>query len=158
MKHCHKMSGLGLLILRLGLGAIFLAHGGQKVFGWFGGSGLEATVQGFTNMGGQPWMGYAVAFGELLGGLGLIVGCLTRLAGLGLAVIMGGAIQMVHLKNGFFMNHFMVPDKGHGIEFALALFCMSLALAFTGPGFLSLDRCLFGGKCKHSKSESEEEE
>ena len=144
MKHCHyKLHGFGLLVLRLGLGAIFLAHGSQTVLGWFGGSGLEATVQGFVNMGSQPWIGYAVAFGELLGGLGIIVGCLTRLAGLGLSVIMGGAVFLVHLKNGFFLNHFGTPDKGHGIEFALALLCMALALVFTGAGFFSIDRKLF---------------
>ncbi len=155
MGHC-KTYGYGLLILRLGLGVIFAAHGAQKVFGWFGGSGLEGTVQGFVNMGSPAWMGYAVALGELLGGVGLIVGCLTRVAALGMAVIMAGGIFTVHLKNGFFMNHYLVPDKGHGIEFCLALLCMGLALVLTGPGALSIDRCFFGKKCHHKPEASKE--
>lgn len=156
MSKC-RLYGFGLLVLRVGLGSIFFAHGAQKVLGWFGGSGLEATVQGFVNMGSASWVGYADAFGEFLGGIGLVVGCFTRLAALGIAVIMGGAIYLVHLKNGFFLNHFMVPDKGHGIEFALALLCMSVALVFTGGGILALDRCLFGKRCGHNASDEKKE-
>jgi len=99
MGHCHKIKSMGPMIIRLALGAIFLAHGGQKVLGLWGGSGLQATVENFVNMGSPAWVGYSVALGEFLGGIGLILGCLTRLAALGIAVIMGGAIHLVHLQS-----------------------------------------------------------
>lgn len=154
MHHGHGLCGLGPLMIRLGLGSVFIAHGSQKVLGLFGGSGLQATVQGFMEMGNPEWVGYAVALGELLGGLGVFFGCLTRLAGLGLAAIMGGAIYFVHLPHGFFLNHFMEPDKGHGIEFALALCAMGLSLLFTGGGILSIDRLLFGKRSVPGPSEA----
>jgi len=146
MSQCSKLASLGPLLIRLALGTIFIAHGSQKVLGLFGGSGLEATVQGFVQMGSPEWVGYAISFGELLGGLGILVGFLTRIAGLGIAAIMGGAIYLVHLPNGFFLNHYLVPDKGHGMEYALALSAMALSLVFTGSGPLSVDCMLFGKK------------
>src|SRR5258708_4253963 len=92
------------LFLRLAVGAVFFAHGGQKVFGWFGGNGLDATVAGLAKGGVPMPLGYAVAFTEFLGGLGLIAGVLARLSALGIATIMTVAILKVHLANGFFMN------------------------------------------------------
>lgn len=86
----YKLCSIGPFLIRMGLGAVFAAHGGQKVFGLFGGGGLEATVQGFVSMGSPEWVGYAVSLGELLGGLGIFFGFLTRIAALGPAVIMGG--------------------------------------------------------------------
>jgi len=103
-------------------------------------------------MGSPEWVGYSISLGELLGGLGILFGCLTRLAALGPAVIMGGAIYLVHFKNGFFLNHHLEPGVGHGMEFALVLLLMALSLVFTGAGALSIDGLLFGKKGSHSES------
>src|ERR671922_2277444 len=85
-----------LLVARIFTGVIFMAHGAQKLFGAFGGPGLDAIVQ----MMGP--IGYLVAIGEFFGGLGLIVGFLSRFSAAALIVIMLGAIAMVHGKHGFF--------------------------------------------------------
>src|SRR5687767_8728420 len=122
---------VGLFILRLALGIIFIAHGGQKMFGWFGGRGLEATVTGFTGMGIPAALGYLAAFTEFFGGVAVVIGLLSRLAALGLTVTMAVAIAMVHGKNGFFL-----ADKG--FEYNLALIAMALAVAIAGPGRIAL--------------------
>lgn len=125
---------LGLLILRLVVGAVFIAHGAQKLFVF----GLPGVAKGFEGMG-VPMPGVTaplVAGVELLGGLALVFGLLTRLASLGLAIDMLGAILLVHLKGGFFM-----PT---GYEFALTLLGASLALMFTGAGAYSLDAVIAG--------------
>src|SRR5688572_15316725 len=76
---------IGLFVLRVTLGVIFFAHGGQKVMGWFGGPGLDQTVQGFSGMGIPAPLGYLAAFTELLGGAALILGVFSRIAAVGLA-------------------------------------------------------------------------
>jgi putative oxidoreductase len=123
---------IGLFVLRVILGVIFFAHGGQKVMGWFGGPGLDQTVQGFSAMGIPAPLAYLAAFTELLGGLAMILGVFSRIAAVGLAITMVVAAVMVHLPNGFFMG----PKPG--IEYTLALFAMSVAILFTGPGRLAL--------------------
>jgi putative oxidoreductase len=121
----------GLLIVRLALGVIFFAHGAQKVFGWFGGPGLANTVGFFHGMGIPAPLAYLASFTELLGGIAVLLGLLSRLAALGLAVNMLVAIFHVHLSNGFFAEH-------KGFEFPLALLAMSLLLVLTGPGRLAI--------------------
>lgn len=125
------------LALRLGGGGIFAAHGAQKLFGWFGGYGLEGTGQFFDSVGLAP--GYLMALlagaAEFFGGLALILGLLVRPAAASLAFAMLVAIFSVHVSKGFFM------DKG-GYEYALALFAVSVSLVFSGAGRASLDRAL----------------
>lgn len=125
------------LALRLAGGVIFAAHGAQKLFGWFGGYGLEGTGQFFGSIGLNP--GYLMALlagaAEFFGGLALIVGLLVRPAAAALAFAMLVAVFAVHFSKGFFL------DKG-GYEYALALLALSVSLVFSGAGRASLDRAL----------------
>src|SRR5204863_4427942 len=125
------------LILRLVLGTVFFAHGAQKVLGWFGGQGLEPTVQGFIKGGIPLPLAYLVCFTEFLGGLGLIVGVLARLSALGIGIIMLVAILKVHLANGFFMNWFG-NQKGEGFEYHLLVLGMASMILLAGPGRIAL--------------------
>lgn len=129
-----------LLIVRLFLGVIFFAHGAQKVFGWFGGPGLKGTIAYFQSaLHVPPALAVLAALTECFGGLAVFAGALTRLAALGLVVVMLVAIATVHGRNGFFLNMSQQPGKGHGIEFNLALIGMALALVVGGGGAMSVD-------------------
>ncbi|HSE91378.1 MAG TPA: DoxX family protein [Candidatus Binatia bacterium] len=129
--------------IRLGLAVIFIAHGGQKLFGIWGGPGLQATIEAFERSIGVPFYLTLIVVGtEFFGGLTVLIGFLTRLAAAGLAADMAGAIIKVHLVNGFFLNWSITPGKGHGYEFNLALLAMSIALLLSGPGKFALDRML----------------
>jgi putative oxidoreductase len=130
------------LVLRLGLGIIFFAHGSQKTFGWFGGHGLAATIGGFRQMNVPPAATALAAFTECFGGLALIVGLLARPAAVGLILVMLVAIAKVHGRHGFFLNFAMTPGKGHGYEFNLALIAMALSILIGGAGALSIDRLI----------------
>jgi len=135
------------LVVRVGLGIIFFAHGAQKTFGWFGGHGLSATIGGFRQMNIPPAATALAAFTECFGGLALIIGLLARPAAVGLILVMLVAIAKVHGRNGFFLNFALAPGKGHGYEFNLALIAMALSILIGGAGALSIDRLLapFGG-------------
>ena len=132
-------NGTAALALRIPVGIIFVAHGAQKLFGWFGGYGLEGTGQFFGSIGLNP--GYLMALlagaAEFVGGLALILGVLVRPAAVVLAFTMLIAIFAVHFSKGFFL------DKG-GYEYALALAAASLAMMFSGGGRLSVDRAISG--------------
>ena len=133
-----------LLVVRLGLGVIFFAHGSQKVLGWFGGHGLRGTIKAFQGMGLPPAATTLAAFIEFLGGAAMIIGLLARPAALGFIVIMLVAIAKVHGQHGFFLN-LGVPGKGPGFEFNLALIAMALAVLIGGAGVLSVDRAIAVG-------------
>ena len=135
---------LSLLLLRVPLGLILMAHGSQKLFGLFGGQGVSATLKTFEEkMGIPPIFTILAMIAEFGGGLGVLVGCLTRLSALGIASVMAVAIYKVHLVNGFFMNWNCQPGRGHGIEYNIALLGMALSLVFTGGGKWSVDRMLW---------------
>lgn len=130
-------AGWGALALRVPVGIIFAAHGSQKLFGWFGGYGLDGTGQWMASIGLEP--GYLMALlagaAEFFGGLALVLGLLTRPAAVALAFTMVVAIFAVHIGNGLFMSN-------NGYEFGLALLAASVSLAFTGAGRASLDAML----------------
>lgn len=125
------------LALRIPAGIIFAAHGAQKLFGLFGGYGLEGTGQWMASIGLSP--GYLMALlaggAEFFGGLALILGLLVRPSALLLALTMVVAIAKVHLDKGLFMAN-------NGYEFGLALLAISMALVFSGAGRLSIDRAI----------------
>ncbi len=130
-------AGYGLTVVRILVGIIFVAHGSQKLFGAFGGYGLEGTGQYMASLGLTP--GYLMALlsgsAEFFGGLGLVVGLLARPAALVLAATLVVAILSVHIHNGLFMAN-------NGYEFALALLGGVIAVLIEGAGKLSIDRAI----------------
>lgn len=130
----NSLSGL---LMRLSAGVIFAAHGAQKLFGSFGGGGLEGTAQWMASIGLQPGYLMALAAGsaEFFGGIALLLGLLTRPAACVLAMTMLVAVITVHLPNGLFLSN-------NGYEFGLALLAITGALVLNGGGKLSLDRLL----------------
>ncbi len=121
------------LVIRIALGSIFIAHGSQKLFGAFDGSGMKGTIDFINSLGFKPaalWA-WLLALTEFLGGLGLIFGLLTRVSAFGILVIMIVAAAKIHLKQGFFL-----PG---GLEYNWALLAMALSLMLSGAGKISLD-------------------
>ena len=132
---------VSLTILRLVLGVVFFAHGAQKMLGWFGGYGFHGTMGFFEHMGMHAPVAFLVICTEFFGGLGLIVGLLTRIAALGIGGEMIGAVLMIHLPNGFFMN-WAGNQKGEGFEYHLLVVAMAAVLLLRGAGAWSADRAL----------------
>ncbi|MGO9499379.1 MAG: DoxX family protein [Solirubrobacteraceae bacterium] len=128
---------LGRLLLRVTVGALFIGHGTQKLFGWFGGHGLDATANMFDSLGMRPGNRNAIAAGvaEAGGGAALAAGFATPLAAATLTSVMLTAIHRVHLKNGPWLTN-------GGYEYNVVLIAAVLALAEVGPGELSLDHAL----------------
>ncbi len=132
-------------ILRLVLGVVFAAHGAQKMFGWFGGAGFSHTMGFFTNGMHIPGFFAFLAIGaEFFGGLGLILGFLTRIAALGITANMLVAIALVHGAVGFFMN-WSGTQKGEGFEYHLLVLAMTTFLMIRGAGAFSLDSAIASG-------------
>lgn len=130
---------IGPLILRLFLGVVIFPHGAQKALGLFGGYGFTGTMGFFTQKMQLPVvLALLVIAAEFLGSIGLITGFLTRLSAFGIASNMIGAIFLVHLPNGFFMN-WSGKQAGEGFEFHLLAIGIALVLLFTGGGGLSID-------------------
>lgn len=136
-KFIHTDAAWSSLALRVPAGVIFAAHGAQKLFGWFGGYGLEGTGQWMASIGLQPGvpMAFLAGSAEFFGGLALILGLLARPAAAVLALTMAVAILSVHIGNGLFMSN-------NGYEFGLALLAVAVSLALSGAGRASLDRVI----------------
>ena len=129
--------GIDTLPIRLGIGVIFIAHGAQKLFGWFGGYGLEGTGQWMDSIGLGPGFLMALLAGssEFFGGLLILIGLAVRPTAAVLAFTMLVAIFSVHFSNGLFLSN-------NGYEFGLALLAASVSLAISGAGSLSVDEHL----------------
>ena len=125
---------IGLLVLRLVVGLTMAAHGGQKLFGWFGGYGLTGTGGFLESLGFRPGRVHAAlaGIGELVGGFLLALGLLTPVGAALVIAVMVVAIVTVHLAKGFFVSD-------GGAEYNLVIIAASAALAFTGAGAYSLD-------------------
>ncbi len=130
-------AGFSTLALRIPIGIIFMAHGSQKLFGWFGGYGLEGTGQWMASIGLGPGvlMAFLAGSGEFFGGLFILLGLLTRPAATVLSFTMLIAIFSVHFENGLFLAN-------NGYEFGLALLAASVSLVLSGSGKVALDNVL----------------
>ena len=129
-------------ILRFVLGLIFFAHGSQKMLGWFGGYGFTGTMGFFTGVLHIPAaLSFLAIAAEFFGGLGLILGFLTRIAALGIFCNMVVAVAMIHHQFGFFMN-WTGAQKGEGIEYHLLVLAVTGFLMIHGSGAVSIDRAL----------------
>ena len=131
------MLGTGLLIARLVLGSLMMAHAAQKLFGWFGGYGLRGTAGFFEQLGFRPglWFAAAASLGELLSGLLVALGFLGPIGPALMISVMLVAALSVHLGNGLFAG-------SNGVEVPLLYATVALGLAFVGPGPFSLDAVL----------------
>ncbi len=131
-----------LTFLRLIAGIVFFAHGAQLGLGWFGGYGYSATMGFFTQQLHIPTpIAFLAIAAQLLGGLGLIVGLLARIAAFGIGVTMATAALINHLPNGLFMNWYG-SQKGEGFEYHLLAIAIAVTLVIRGAGALSLDRLI----------------
>lgn len=133
---------LGSLIARITAGIIILPHGLQKLLGLYGGYGFSATLDFFTTMGIPKIIGFLIISGKSFGAFLLIIGLLGRISALGLILIMLGAIFMVHMQYGLFMNWFG-NQAGQGYEFHLLVIGLSLIVLLKGSGKWSLDQFIF---------------
>jgi putative oxidoreductase len=126
------------LVLRLTLAVVMFAHGAQKALGWFGGDGLRWTLDSLRKSGVPSPVAVLAIMAEFLGPLGLAVGLLTRVAALGIAAVMLGAILTVHGRHGFFMNWYG-NQPGEGFEYHMLAIGLAVALVLDGAGVWSLD-------------------
>lgn len=131
-----------LALLRLVMGVIFFAHGAQKALGWFGGYGFSGTMGFFTQMMHIPApFAFLAICAEFLGGLGLILGALGRIAAFGISCNMVVAVLMIHHNFGLFMN-WSGQQKGEGFEYHLLAIAIAVVLMARGSGAFSVDRAL----------------
>ena len=132
------MINIGLLIIRLVIGVLFIGHGAQKLFGWFGGYGVKGTGGWFESIGIKPGVTMALLAGltELIGGILFALGLLTPLAGIMIAGTMVMAIVKVHGPNGLWSTQ-------NGYEYNLILLAVAIGIALIGPGQYALDAFLF---------------
>lgn len=131
-----------LLAQRIVLGVVMFPHGAQKLLGWFGGYGFSGTMGFFTDTMHIPApIAFLIILAESLGAIGLVLGAGTRIAALGTAAVMLGAIVTTHASFGFFMNWFGA-QKGEGFEYHLLALALALPLVVRGGGLASLDGAL----------------
>ncbi len=130
------------VLLRVTLALVIFPHGAQKLLGWFGGAGFGPTLDYFAEALGIPPALTVLVIGlEFFGPIALILGLGSRVAALGIAAVMLGAVFTVHLSNGFFMN-WAGAQAGEGFEYHLLALAIAAVVALKGSGGLSLDRRL----------------
>jgi putative oxidoreductase len=131
-------AGWGITLVRVVTGIVFMMHGSQKLFGAFGGGGIDGTAGYMASLGLEPaiLMAFLAGTGEFFGGLFLVLGLLTRFAAVATAMVAVVALLTVHINNGFFMSN-------NGFEFILILLVNSLALIVAGSGKFGLDKEIY---------------
>jgi len=135
-------NNFGPFLLRLNTGIVMLAHGAQKLLGFFGGFGFTGTMGFFTDTMHLPWIiGFLVIMIEFFGSIALILGLATRLVSTAMVIILLGIVFTSHIQNGFFMNWFGL-QKGEGIEYFILLITINASLIISGGGRLSADRVI----------------
>lgn len=145
-KLTNTTNDFALTILRLALGVLFFAHGSQKVLGWFGGYGFNPTLSFFTQQLHIPAPLVLLVFAaEFLGGIGLILGLLGRVAAFGIACDMAVAVALIHRHFGLFAN-WSGTQKGEGIEYHILVIAIALAIMIRGSGALSIDGAISKSK------------
>ena len=138
----YTTNDYAITVLRLVMGLVFSAHGAQKMLGWFGGYGFGGTMGFFTHQMGIPApLAFLAICAEFFGGLGLLLGFLSRIAAFGIMCNMLVAVALVHAANGFFMN-WAGNQKGEGFEYHLLAIASALVIILKGSGALSVDRFL----------------
>ena|SRR5947207_9215254 len=131
-----------LMFLRVVLGIVFLAHGMQKMLGWFGGPGFNGAMNMFTVAMHIPApLAFLAIATEFFGSIALLIGFLARLAGLAIAIEMAVAVLLVHVPNGFFMN-WTGNQPGEGFEYHILATAIALTIMLNGAGAWSLDHVL----------------
>jgi putative oxidoreductase len=128
LRYLDRLQPLGLLVMRLTLGAVMIGHGYSKVFG-----GLHHHAQFVASLGLPAWSGYLSAFAEFFGGIGVLLGLLTRFFAFAICIDLVVAIWKVHWHNG------LMAAGGKGYEFPLALTALAFGLIFLGAGPVSVD-------------------
>lgn len=141
-KLIHTDNDFMVAVARVVLGIVFFAHGSQKVLGWFGGSGFSGSMDFFIHQMGIPALfAFLSIAAEFLGGLGLILGFLGRIAAFGIICNMLVAIAMVHRQFGFFAN-WSGSQKGEGFEYHILAIALASIILIKGSGAFSIDRLL----------------
>jgi putative oxidoreductase len=134
---------LPLAVIRIALAVVIFPHGAQKLFGWFGGYGLNGTLGFFASLGVPAALGILGILAESAGAVALAAGLATRLSALGIGLTVGMGALLVHAKNGFFMN-WSGAQAGEGFEYHILVAGAALALVIGGAGRWSADRAIAG--------------
>jgi putative oxidoreductase len=133
------------LIVRVVVGVLFFAHGAQKMLGWWGGPGFSTMMHAFEGQGIPAPLAFLAIAAEFFGGIGMILGFLTRIAAFGITVNMIVAIFTVHLRNGLFMN-WTREQKGEGFEYHLLVIAITVSIMLVGAGAFSIDGMIYKGE------------
>ncbi|OHD68746.1 MAG: hypothetical protein A2W19_10790 [Spirochaetes bacterium RBG_16_49_21] len=132
---------IGVFFARMALSIVFIPHGLQKLAGLFGGGGFSGTIAFFGSVGVPAVLAFLIIMAESLGSIALFLGFFGRFMAFGIGMVMTGAVFLVHLPNGFFMNWFGT-QKGEGFEYHILAIGLALALMIKGSGKFSLDRIM----------------
>lgn len=145
---------ISLLIARVVVGVVVMAHGAQKLLGWFGGYGFAGTIDYFTRTIGLPYLLALLIIGiESFGMIALVTGLFSRVLSAGVILIMAGAIVAEHGKFGFFMN-WSGSQGGEGVEYHLLVVALASIIVLAGPGKFSVDHALSGRSQKINPTSS----